>query len=46
MNAVAFVHEQLTANKEVPKFKAGDNVTVNYKILKVIKKGSSLLKEM
>lgn len=33
MNAVAFVHEQLTAIKEVPKFKAGDNVTVNYKIL-------------
>ncbi len=33
MNAVAFVHEQLTAKKEVPKFKAGDNVTVNYKII-------------
>jgi large subunit ribosomal protein L19 len=33
MNAVAFVHEQMTANKEVPKFKAGDNVTVNYKII-------------
>ena len=33
MNAVAFVHEQMTAKKEVPKFKAGDNVTVNYKII-------------
>ncbi len=33
MNAIAFVHEQLTAKKEVPKFKAGDNVTVNYKII-------------
>ena len=33
MDAVAFVHEQLTAKKEVPKFKAGDNVTVNYKII-------------
>ena len=33
MNAVAFVHEQLTPNKEFPKFKAGDNVTVNYKIV-------------
>ncbi len=33
MNAVAFVHEQLTVNKEVPKFKAGDNITVNYKII-------------
>jgi large subunit ribosomal protein L19 len=33
MNAVAFVHEQLTQKREFPKFKAGDNVTVNYKIL-------------
>ena len=33
MNAVAFVHEQLTAVKQVPNFKAGDNVTVNYKIV-------------
>src|SRR5437868_15527154 len=32
MNAIAFVHEQLTGKKELPKFKAGDNVTVNYKI--------------
>ena len=32
MNAVAFVHEQLTRKKELPKFKAGDNITVNYKI--------------
>jgi large subunit ribosomal protein L19 len=32
MDAVAFVHEQLTAGKEYPKFKAGDNITVNYKI--------------
>jgi large subunit ribosomal protein L19 len=31
--AIAFVHEQLTAKKEMPKFKAGDNVTVNYKII-------------
>lgn len=33
MNAISFVHEQLTANKQFPKFKAGDNVTVNYKIV-------------
>src|SRR2546423_10997381 len=33
MNAVDFVHEQLTSNKEVPEFKAGDNITVNYKIV-------------
>jgi large subunit ribosomal protein L19 len=33
MEAIAFVHEQLTAKKEFPKFKAGDNVTVNYKIV-------------
>jgi large subunit ribosomal protein L19 len=31
--AVQFVHEQLTATKNHPKFKAGDNVTVNYKIV-------------
>jgi large subunit ribosomal protein L19 len=31
--AIAFVHEQLTGKKEFPKFKAGDNVTVNYKII-------------
>ena len=31
--AVAFVHEQLTAGKQHPKFKAGDNVTINYKIV-------------
>jgi large subunit ribosomal protein L19 len=30
--AVAFVHEQLTGKREFPKFKAGDNITVNYKI--------------
>src|SRR3954447_23052009 len=33
MNAVAYVHEQLTVTKQVPKFKAGDNITVNYKII-------------
>ena len=32
-NAVQFVHEQLTGQKELPKFKAGDNVTVNYKVV-------------
>lgn len=33
MNAISFVHEQLTAKKQYPKFKAGDNITVNYKIV-------------
>ena len=33
MEAVAFIHEQLTSKKEYPKFKAGDNITVNYKIV-------------
>src|SRR6266536_5026946 len=32
-SAVRFVHDQLTAKKEFPKFKAGDNITVNYKII-------------
>ena len=31
--AVAFVHEQLTNKKSLPKFKAGDNITVNYRII-------------
>lgn len=33
MNAIDFVHEQMTSKKEVPDFKAGDNITVNYKIV-------------
>jgi large subunit ribosomal protein L19 len=32
-SAVAFVHEQLTQKKETPRFKAGDNITVNYRIV-------------
>jgi large subunit ribosomal protein L19 len=31
--AIAFVHEQMATRKETPKFKAGDNITVNYKIV-------------
>ena len=31
--AVAYVQEQLTGKKDFPKFKAGDNITVNYKII-------------
>lgn len=33
MNAVSYVHEQLTTKKEIPAFKPGDNITVNYKIV-------------
>ena len=33
MNAIAYVHEQLTGKKDFPKFKPGDNITVNYKII-------------
>lgn len=33
MNAIAYVHEQLSGKKEIPAFKPGDNVTVNYKII-------------
>ncbi len=33
MEAVAFIHEQFSSVKEMPSFKAGDNVTVNYKIV-------------
>ena len=31
--AIAFVHEQLSNKKVFPAFKAGDNVTVNYRII-------------
>jgi large subunit ribosomal protein L19 len=31
--AIAYIHEQLTKSNAFPKFKAGDNVTVNYKIV-------------
>jgi large subunit ribosomal protein L19 len=33
MNAVQYIHEQLTGKPNLPAFKAGDNITVNYKIL-------------
>ncbi len=29
---IKYVHEQLTTEKEFPEFKAGDNVTVHYRI--------------
>jgi large subunit ribosomal protein L19 len=32
-NAVAFIHEQMSQAKELPDFKAGDNITVDYKIV-------------
>ena len=31
--AIAFVQEQLSGKKSFPKFRAGDNITVNYKII-------------
>ena len=33
MNAIAFVHEQMSTQKKFPAFKPGDNITVNYKII-------------
>lgn len=33
MNAITYVHEQLSNRKKHPSFKAGDNITVNYKII-------------
>jgi large subunit ribosomal protein L19 len=33
MEAVKYIQAQLQAPKEFPKFKAGDNITVNYKII-------------
>jgi large subunit ribosomal protein L19 len=33
MEAVKYVQEQMNTAKEFPNFKAGDNITVNYKII-------------
>lgn len=33
MNPIDYVHEQLTGKKEFPAFRAGDNITVHYKII-------------
>ncbi len=33
MEAVKFFHQQVTTRKDHPDFKAGDNVTVHYKII-------------
>ena len=33
MSAVSYIHEKLTGKKDFPHFKAGDNITVNYKII-------------
>jgi large subunit ribosomal protein L19 len=33
MSARDYVHEQLTGKKDIPDFKPGDNITVNYKII-------------
>ena len=33
MNAIAFVHGELTDKREIPNFRSGDNITVNYKIV-------------
>jgi large subunit ribosomal protein L19 len=33
MDAVVYIHQQLSGEKSFPAFKAGDNVTVNYKII-------------
>ncbi|MCO6496914.1 MAG: 50S ribosomal protein L19 [Chitinophagaceae bacterium] len=33
MNPINFVHDQLTKKNDIPEFKAGDNITVNYRII-------------
>jgi len=33
MDAIKYVHDQLTVIKTHPEFKAGDSITVNYKII-------------
>ncbi len=38
MDAIKFVHEQMTPTKDFPKFRAGDNVIVSYEIVEGDKK--------
>lgn len=33
MDAIKFIHEQVTAKKQFPAFRAGDNVVVSYRII-------------
>lgn len=33
MDAIKYVHEQMTPAKDYPRFRAGDNIIVNYKII-------------
>jgi large subunit ribosomal protein L19 len=33
MDAIKYVHEQLSPKKEYPHFRAGDSINVNYKII-------------
>ncbi len=33
MDAIKFVHEQLTPQRDFPSFRPGDNIVVNYKII-------------
>ncbi|MBK7476120.1 MAG: 50S ribosomal protein L19 [Haliscomenobacter sp.] len=33
MDAIKFVHEQLTPQRDFPNFRPGDNIVVNYKII-------------
>lgn len=33
MDAIKFVHEQMTSANDLPQFRAGDNVIVSYKIV-------------
>ncbi len=33
MKAIKYIQEQLSTPRDFPKFKAGDNITVNYKII-------------
>jgi large subunit ribosomal protein L19 len=46
MNAITFVHEQLTTKATLPTFKAGDNITVNYKIVEGNKERIQSLRAM
>lgn len=44
MELIKYVHEQLTPKKDLPAFRAGDNIAVNYKIVEGIKERIQIFK--
>lgn len=44
MDAIKFVHEQMTVNNNHPEFRSGDNISVSYKIVEGAKERIQIFK--